>query len=230
MSWFWTAAHGRRGPGGAARMAVLVAVWCACAITALSCGKSKPTDLIKPVTATASIDPVNATPPYIFVTNPQSFGDLVTVEVMLQPGSSSLSFDAYVLEFSYQPNLVQPELLEVNGPVTPFPTATAPSGAVCNDQNAVCADASVVNPFCETSVSGGTFLFGATVNTGQGCLGTTVSGGAVHLLTLGLQAETTGTSLIEIAPPGQGSCAILDSTTMVPGVGCYGRITLTATR
>ncbi len=71
-------------------------------------------------------------------------------------------------------------------------------------------------------------MFGASVNTGDGCLGTTV-GQDTLLLTIGLQAETTGTSLIEIGPPGSTSCAILNNLTSV-GVGCYGKITLTATR
>jgi hypothetical protein len=226
MSRIWTGDRRRRA--GAARNRAPRAAVCACALLALACGKNKTTDLIKPVTASATIEAVSASPPYIFVTNPQSSGDLVTVEVMLRP-SGSATFDAYDLEFSYDPRLVQPELVEDNGPVTPFPTATASSGAVCNDASAVCAGTTVLNPLCASSFSNAAFLFGASVNTGSGCLGTTVTGDT-HLLTIGLQATTVGTSLIEIAPPGRDSCAILNAASPVPGVGCYGRITLTATR
>jgi len=165
----------------------------------------------------------------VFLEKKQTTGDLVTVNVNLH-ATSPVMFDAYTLEFHYDPTLVQvSDTFEINSTLL---------GNCCFNGDLTCDPC---QPLCEFSAelanSNGTLLIGiaspTNLATGSACQTATVSSDTT-LLTLGFVAASTidapGTRIQLIPGPGPGTCEIL--LALAPqGVACVdGNATMTASR
>src|SRR5262249_14693205 len=118
MSSEWTQRRSAPRPclgASCARLAVALSALLVLAASAPGCGQSKNENRIKPIAANLDIQPFTGTPnPGVFLEKKQTTGDLVTVNVNLH-APSPVSFDAFTLEFHYDPTLVQvTDAFEVN--------------------------------------------------------------------------------------------------------------------
>ncbi len=232
MSPEWTQGRAPAPPrAGApvARIAVALASLLVLASSAPGCGKSKNENRIKPITANLSIDPFTGTPnPAVFLEKQQTTGDLVTVRVNLHT-TNAVTFDAYTLEFHYDPTLVQvSDVFEINS--TLLGDCCFPNDTTCTPNQPLCEFNA------EAANTNGTLLIGiaspTNLATGLPYQTATVSSDTT-LITLGFVAATAidppGTR-IQLISAGHGSCEIL--LALAPqGVPCVdGNATMTAGR
>jgi len=214
----------------AARLAAALAALLVLAASAPGCGQSKNENRIKPVTASLSIQPFTGTPnPAVFLEKKQTTGDLVTVNVNLHT-TSNIMFDAYTLEFHYNPTLVQvSDAFEINSTLL---------GDCCFPGDTSCTPC---QPLCEFNTelanTDGTLLIGiaspTNLATGSPCQTANVSMDTT-LLTIGFVAASTidpsGTRIQLISGPGPGTCEILLGLAD-QGIPCVdGNATMTASR
>src|SRR5436309_2145886 len=110
MSPSWTRLRPHTPPDSGppfARLAVALVALLLVAASAPACGRSKNENRIKPIFANLSIDTFTGSPnPAVFLRKEKTTGDMVTVSVNLHT-TSTIDFDAFTLEFDYDPNLVQ---------------------------------------------------------------------------------------------------------------------------
>ncbi len=165
-----------------ARLAVALAAVLLVAASAPACGRSKSENRIKPITATLNIIPFSGTPdPAVFLEKLSQSGDLVTVNVKLHT-SSPITFDAFTLEFHYDPTLVQvSDVFDFN----PGLLGDCNSGSPCQPLCQINAEAANTNGTLLIAIASPTDL-----STGATCQTATVSSDTT-LLTMGFVAATT---------------------------------------
>ncbi|OLC54882.1 MAG: hypothetical protein AUH92_03245 [Acidobacteria bacterium 13_1_40CM_4_69_4] len=222
MSPAWTHRGSPSPPASGTRSARLAAALAALLLLAASapaCGRSKNENRIKPIIASMSIDPFTGTPnPAVYLEKVKTTGDLVTVSVKLHT-SSTIDFDAFTLEFDYDPTLVQvSDAFEINSTLL---------GDCCLPGDANC---SPCQPLCEFNAvaanTNGNLLIGVAsrtnLSTGQPCQTATVSSAPT--------IDPPGTRIKLISGAGTGDCEILNALADL-GIPCVdGNATMTASR
>ena len=205
MSPTWTRRRSPTPPDSGrpfARLAAALAALLLVAASSPACGKSKNENRIKPIMANLSIAAFPGTNSAVFLEKKSTTGDLVTVNVNLHT-SSTINFDAFTLEFDYDPLLVQvSDVFEVN-PALLGDCCLLNRRDTCTPIQPQCVVNSDAN-------SRGVFLLGvAAVPGGQTA---SVSADTI-LVTLGFVAATTidppGTRIKLISGAGHGDCEIL---------------------
>lgn len=199
MSRTWTRRSAAPTPPGPGRL-LPAAIALPLAILLPACGSNdRPKNRIRPIQASLAIDPFPGSPdPAVYLEKVSTTGDLVTVNVKLR-ATSAITFDAFNLEFQFDPSRVQVgDRFEVN----PAVLGDCHSGLACE-------------PFCLTSPDAnttGSLVLGISRNPGAACPSANLSGDTT-LLTLGFIAATTidppGSPIDLVAGPGNGDCEIL---------------------
>ncbi|PYT12512.1 MAG: hypothetical protein DMF51_13020 [Acidobacteria bacterium] len=214
MSPSWTRRRPHTPPDSGlpfARLAVALVALLLVAASAPACGRSKNENRIKPIFANLNIDTFTGSPnPAVFLRKEKTTGDMVTVSVNLHT-TSTIDFDAFTLEFDYDPNLVQvSDTFDVNSIL--LGDCCFPGSNTCTPIQPQCIVNSDAN-------SRGVFLLGVAAVPG----GQTASVSAdTTLVTLDFVAATVidppGTPIKLIS--GQGSCEILNAL-FDQGVPCF---------
>ncbi len=200
-------------------------------------GHNKTENRIRPIEARLTIVPFPGTPdPAVFLEGTAAMGDLVTMDVKLHNGTGTpIDFDAYTLEFHFDPLLVNvSDVFNVNPAV--LGQCCFPNSPTCSSCDPLCS----VNANADTT---GVLLLGVAAL--PGCPTASVTGDTT-LLTLGFTAATTipgppvppndpnaapgRISLISGA--GHGDCEILNGVGVVDlGIPCVdGSAYITASR
>jgi hypothetical protein len=203
-------------------------------------GRDSPTNIIKPLLATAVLDPDPGGSPFIYLVKISETGDLVIFEVRLRT-SIPIDFTAFNFEAHYDRSLVTVAGRLDDGMVVGGVSYIGALFCACDLSDATCPDtnpAIVRTLHCLASerlnpLTGLTeFLLGVTVLTGDPF----PVDGDVRLLTIGFRAAAPtppgGTRVDIISDPAapDGSCEILDGDVVDLGVPCATGFVLTAQR
>jgi hypothetical protein len=223
----------------ARRAAAPPALFVALALALPGCGGSdSPTNVIRPLIATAVVDPDPAADPVLHLVKIDETGDLVTFELRLRTTADMLEFDAFNLEVRFDPTVVTLGDLRYAGGVL----------CACDTLDLACPD---VGPPATRTLS---CIASATTATGVLILGvailaddpkfTVTPPDDVKLLTIAFRAAapTTGTcdrgggpvtgtcvDIVSDTSKADGSCEILNGVADL-GVPCATGFVFTAQR
>ena len=180
----------------------------------MACGDDSPSNRIKPIQATLSIDafPNSPDPAVYLEKDPKDpdFPDLETVQVKLYTSVSPVTFDAYNVEIHFDPSKIQiGNAFEFSPTVLGGCNSGVPCAPICLVNN------SVVN-------STGELIIGVAAP--RGCPATTLTADTM-LVRVGFIAQTTidppGIPIELIQGAGTGDCEILLSAADL-GIPCVG--------
>jgi hypothetical protein len=210
----------RRSTGGrAAQAAAALLAGALVLLAACGGGASTTENVIRPIHADITIQDTSSTSPAVYFEKLSSSGDLVTVNLMLRPAATDLTFNRFSFTLTFDNTIFQ-----VGG----ADASMTPLGACTGDTTAACAVTCLTD--ARTANMKGELHIGVDP-LGSPCPEYTTTGAPVRLFTLGFTAASLGSSALRFGSGFTSDCQILDDSLTDLMIPCLdGSALLTATR